>query len=156
MARSSALVAEGRGLSPKGRVPRSSRLLASHYRALLAAPTAELVLSTQQTILRTLDRAGSFAASALSPFENHRNRCDDLRDGQTVMGNALLLIDACSRLPVKFLRARGLWEGTTVREMVAMSVRLVRVLVATLDRAAAELGLPAFDGGPFALPGGAR
>jgi len=146
--------AEGQGLLP--RKP-ASRELTRYCQALISNPTAKSVVDAQQFLARTLDRSGGYAASALSPFENFANRCENLRDGQTVMGDALVLIDACSRLPMGFLRGPSLWgEGITLRELLCASMRLVRVLVATLDRAATELGLEPFDGGPFALPGGAR
>lgn len=145
--------------TPQGLCPRkpTSPDLVRYCQALISNPTVEVVMDAQRLLARTLDRSGGYAASALSPFENFANRCESLCDGQTIMGDALVLIDACSRLPLGILRGPSLWgEGITLRELLCASMRLVRVLVATLDRAAMELGLSAFDGGPFALPGGAR
>lgn len=151
MARSSALVVEGRGLSPKGRVPRSPRALLAYCRALLAEPTPELVTDAQRFAIRILDYAAGYAASALSLLGTTEDRCEEVRHGQRLLGNALRVLDACSRLPRRFLRAPGPWKGMSVREVLVGTVRYAVKLAASLDRAARELGLPLCDGGPFAV-----
>lgn len=159
MARSSVVKAEGRGLSPQGQVHRSSRSprsLLAYCRTLLAAPTAELVTDAQRFAIRILDYAAGYAASALSLLGTVEIRCEEVHHGQRLLGDALRVLDACSRLPARFLLAPGLWEGPTVRDVLVGAVRHAVSLAAALDRAARELGLEPFDGGPFAVASGSE
>lgn len=154
MARSSALVAEERGLSPQGQVPRTPYNMARYCRAIIAAPTAEMVTDAQEFFFRCLEFSAGYAASALSLLGTIEERCEEVRSGRRTMVQALQVIDACSRLPARFLLARGHWENSTVREVLVVAIRHAAVLLASLERAAAELGMEPFDGGPFALGAG--
>lgn len=155
MARSSAALVAAEGAAPSGSAPsvswRPSKRLAKIRRTLLTHPSQEMVVETCRLVDRMSSCLAEYTATALSPCMPVSQRGQDVHAGQRLLGRALYLIDACTHLPARWLRLPGLRGRETVLSWLQDLVHHLWVLSATLDRAAVELGLPIFDGGPFAV-----
>ena len=125
----------------------------------LATPTVELMSEAKRLLDGLLDMACLCLSKALSPYFSLTSRKIMATNSRLALEDMLLLLDAVLRVPPRLLLLR--WPEQGARFSLRCVVANVIGASMTYDRAAAELGMEPFDGGPFAceglaLPGGAR
>lgn len=138
------------------------------YRSLASEPTGERIAWAMGLWPGILSTLALNAAKAMSPLNPRRK--ERVVAGQRVLTRALCLLDALLRVPLSLLDRCGFRfndEPSAFDSLATIADNVIHLGV-VLDRAACEVGLPLYDGGPFAcnapalpaagprLPGGAR
>lgn len=165
MAHPSAAVVVAEGAAPLGSAPsrpfRCSETLRL-CRALLAEPCLGAMQWASETCEKKLGLLGIAAAKAFAPSAGPR-ASEMVRVAWAQLDELLCVVDTLTRIPARLLkRYRFAFFGEDHPiEALRYLIQNIVVLVSSVDRAAALLGLPPYDGGPFAcgglaLPGGAR
>lgn len=118
---------------------------------LLAEPLPGAVKEARKILDALIDMLAMSTAKAMSPFLRTQGRMAVLRNGRAHLDILLLLLDTLMRVPLCLLDAGELGRNEPASETLYYAVHNTIAFGMTLDRAADELGLPRYDGGPFAL-----
>jgi hypothetical protein len=118
-----------------------------------------LVLEAGVTCGHLLDGLAYYTAMAFSPLGSRERSVDAVTRGHWTLQRVLELLDALFRVPLvllenfRFRLQRHACAESAFRELSRAAHAAVH-LGTTLDRAARELGMEPFDGGPFAVASG--
>lgn len=134
------ITAPPRGHNP----PRPFTALAAYTPALceelLSEPNRRLVLDAHAHVDGLLDVLAACAAKSMSPRLARANRVNCVHNGQMALTCLLAILCAVTSLPAEAL---AWWPAPIVSDLREVASH-VAALGATLDRAAAEVGLSAF------------
>lgn len=163
MARSSAAIVVAEGATPSlGSAPsvsssprrmRISRIVRAFCRELLADPSAQNICFAKEQYERNHQLVGVATAKALAPSAGHKERRWMVGLGWERLDVMLCYLGALMEVPLAILdrhRLRLSMRDRTALEALRSMADSAIWLAESLDRAAVELGLPLYDGGPFA------
>jgi len=150
----------GRSTLP-ARLSRSIRTSLAAARAtasrLIRTPTPETLAEIRGMAQSVCGYLATSVARAASPFFGPRQRALNVEAGGGLLPTLLHILDAIFQVPQRLLLER--WPTPVpLHDLRVFTCHAVAMGMA-MDKVAVELGLPVFDGGPFAgrlLAGGAR